>query len=231
MKKRTGFTLAEVLITLTVIGVVAAITLPSINSNTGAARSRALLKKGISTLNNAVMMNVANNEWSFADITEGGLTDANCKTARPSESRSMCALLNEALVGETYTGQGDNLGIGYTRHRDLENIFTGSSGALIGYRLSDGILIGITGYTSDHTCTESDEGFADDCGGFIDINGPKGPNTIIQCKDPAETKLINDEDYTECEVANNPNADVFPFVFYDSTVELASNAAKAFFNQ
>ena len=106
MKKRSGFTLAEVLITLTIIGVVAAITLPAINANTGAARTRALLRKGLTTLNSAVMMNVARNEWSFADITEGGLNDDDCKEARPIESRSMCALLNEAFVGETYTGHG-----------------------------------------------------------------------------------------------------------------------------
>ena len=80
------------------------------------------------------------------------------------------------------------------------------------------------------SCTESNEGFESNCGGFIDINGPRGANTVIQCLNPEETRLINAEDYAECEVARNPQGDVFPFIFYDSTVELASNAAKAFFN-
>ena len=54
MKRKFGFTLAEVLITLSIIGVVSAMTLPTLNANVGSARNSAALKKALSTLNGAV---------------------------------------------------------------------------------------------------------------------------------------------------------------------------------
>ena len=51
MTKRFGFTLAEVLITLGIIGVVAAMTIPTLISNTNGAKFRSQFKKTLSTLN------------------------------------------------------------------------------------------------------------------------------------------------------------------------------------
>ena len=48
MKKSAAFTLAEVLITLGIIGVVAAMTIPTLIANIKGARIRTQLKKGIS---------------------------------------------------------------------------------------------------------------------------------------------------------------------------------------
>ena len=56
MKKYYGFTLAEVLITLGVIGTVAAMTIPVIFSNVSGAQYRSKFKKAVSTLNQAGMM-------------------------------------------------------------------------------------------------------------------------------------------------------------------------------
>lgn len=50
MKKRSGFTLAEVLITLGIIGVVAAMTIPTLIQNTNSAKFSAQFKKSVSTL-------------------------------------------------------------------------------------------------------------------------------------------------------------------------------------
>ena len=54
MKNKKGFTLAEVLITLTVIGIIAAITIMIINSNIKKAEIEAKLKKAVSVLNSAI---------------------------------------------------------------------------------------------------------------------------------------------------------------------------------
>ena len=54
MKK--GFTLAEVLITLAIIGIVAAITIPSVIVNTQQNEFKTGLKKAVSVLNQAIMM-------------------------------------------------------------------------------------------------------------------------------------------------------------------------------
>ena len=58
MKKR-GFTLAEVLITLAIIGVVAAIAIPSVISNTQQQEFKTGLRKAVSVLNSAITMNMA----------------------------------------------------------------------------------------------------------------------------------------------------------------------------
>ncbi len=57
MKK--GFTLAEVLITLAIIGVVAAISIPSVISNTQQQEFKTGLRKAVSVLNSAITMNMA----------------------------------------------------------------------------------------------------------------------------------------------------------------------------
>ncbi len=68
-KRLFGFTLAEVLITLGIIGVVAALTLPSVIQNYQKKVTVERLKKSYSTLAQAVQMSVKDNDevetWSF----------------------------------------------------------------------------------------------------------------------------------------------------------------------
>ena len=59
MNKKSGFTLAEVLVTLMIIGVIAAMTIPSLMQNTAQQEFKAAYKKAISMLNQAVTLNYA----------------------------------------------------------------------------------------------------------------------------------------------------------------------------
>src|SRR5699024_983203 len=59
MKRLRGFTLAEVLITLAIIGVVAALTIPSVISNSQQQEFKTGLRKAVSVLNSAITMNMA----------------------------------------------------------------------------------------------------------------------------------------------------------------------------
>ena len=70
-KNKRGFTLAEVLITLGIIGVVAAMTIPTLMSNTGKAEFKTAFKKVISTVNQAVTMSVAIDYLDFGDAYAG----------------------------------------------------------------------------------------------------------------------------------------------------------------
>ena len=56
---KRGFTLAEVLITLAIIGVVAAISIPSVISNSQQQEFKTGLRKAVSVLNSAITMNMA----------------------------------------------------------------------------------------------------------------------------------------------------------------------------
>ncbi len=51
--RKLGFTLAEVLITLVVIGVIAATTIPTLINNTNAHEYKSALKKAVSGVNQA----------------------------------------------------------------------------------------------------------------------------------------------------------------------------------
>ena len=67
--KKFGFTLAEVLITLAIIGVIAAVTLPSLNANTAMASIGPKLGKAVSVFEQA-------NQALLSDRSVDGLTDA-----------------------------------------------------------------------------------------------------------------------------------------------------------
>lgn len=70
MKIKSGFTLAEVLITLAIIGVVATLTLPSLMTNSKEQQYIAAVKKGINTITEAVSLNVATDGFDFNDVEE-----------------------------------------------------------------------------------------------------------------------------------------------------------------
>lgn len=77
MRKSLGFTLAEVLITLAIIGVVAAMTIPSVIVNTNQQEFKTGLKKAVSVLNQAITMNIALENVSPADLTVNAYTNEN----------------------------------------------------------------------------------------------------------------------------------------------------------
>ncbi len=58
-QSKEAFTLAEILITLAIIGVVAAISIPSVISNSQQQEFRTGLRKAVSVLNSAITMNMA----------------------------------------------------------------------------------------------------------------------------------------------------------------------------
>lgn len=69
--RKLGFTLAEVLITLVIIGVIAAMTVPTLMQNTNAEEFRSGLKKAISGLNQALTLNYALEGLSAQDYNDG----------------------------------------------------------------------------------------------------------------------------------------------------------------
>ena len=67
---KNAFTLAEVLITLVIIGVVAAITVPSLMSNTNKKENIVRLKKAVSVINQALNRNKALYYYAYLSLTE-----------------------------------------------------------------------------------------------------------------------------------------------------------------
>ncbi len=223
-KRKKAFTFAEVLITLGIIGVVAAMIIPTLIANIKGARIRSQFKKGISTLNQAVRLNLANYDWDFGDIHDTNHVKSKCASANPESEQSICALLNASLTGKTLLVDGSPADF---YEKELSEIINSSvmnmtsTRAWLIYQLSDNNTIGIHGFTA--RCTEANG----NCVGFIDINGKQGPNKEIECLDTNKTKPIWDNNYEECIVKITGNTgDILPIAFYNSTVVPATNASK-----
>ena len=77
--KKSGFTLAEVLVTLMIIGVIAAMTIPSLMQSTAQQEYKAAFKKAVSMLNQAVTLNYALDGEDGTDFTGDGFFDLMTK--------------------------------------------------------------------------------------------------------------------------------------------------------
>ena len=94
MTKRFAFTLAEVLIALAIIGVVAAMTIPTFMANTAGAQFRTGLKKGITVLTQAASANYATEGYDFAG-TNGAYGAADTTTTPTSNFAGSAAISND----------------------------------------------------------------------------------------------------------------------------------------
>ena len=242
MKKRSGFTLAEVLITLGIIGVVAAMTIPTLIQNTNSSKFSAQFKKSVSTLSQAAIMGQAQYDIDF------GLTDAACNGTQSDAANEMlsgsatkltfCALFNSTLQGKTYWGTGSSVvdpksGGKYTWQ---SKVTLGDLGNYLVYSLADGSLFGFNknakacginpGEVVNNAMLTS--GKLKDCLGFIDANGTATPNKEVTC----ETGTTSLTPETPCMVPSGSKlGDIYPIVFHDGVVEPASNASKAVFTR
>ena len=207
MTKRFGFTLAEVLITLGIIGVVAAMTMPTLMNSTQGAQYKTAYKKALSAISQAVTLNVALDEWSFADATGTGDTYLVDKllSGRMNVVRTETGSTNiKDAKGATYqvavgSGGGQGVSSAVSIADDNTTLF-----------FNDGIMFTYT--STAKGCTE-----AAPCYGFIDVNGTKAPNKEVVC-DAAPT---NDS----CTVKSP--TDIYPVKYFDQSVLPTSVAAKA----
>ena len=72
--KKQGFTLAEVLITLVIIGIIAAMTLPSLLGGTNKQEIKTGLQKSISVLTQAITLQYALTGDDFSTLSSGSTT-------------------------------------------------------------------------------------------------------------------------------------------------------------
>lgn len=242
MNKKHGFTLAEVLITLGVIGIVAAMTIPVLISNTNGAKYRAQFKKAVSTMNQAALMSEAQFGYNFASTTEVCPSDRETAGAQhPEDAMSFCSILNGTLTGKTYYGKITNI---LVNKKNTSGSYTLNTRDTIpdnytdylAYALADGSIVAfhpdaqgcelpIGSRIRQAMFSGPDNGVdLSKCVGFIDVNGPTLPNREVNCS--SGTNSVDPG--SNCIVDNNANRllDVYPIVFHDTTVEPASGAAQ-----
>ena len=230
--KRFGFTLAEVLITLGIIGVVAAMTIPTLISNTNSAKFKSQYKKTLSTMNQAALMATAQYDLDFASLTASCGTTGG--TEKPDVTASMCALINGTLSGATYYSAASSIKIpGSTAAYAINGSPKVAAATFKAYQLADGSMVAFNDVTS---CTLEVGGditsLPTRCRGFIDVNGATLPNKEVSCSTAATTAIASTVG-SSCIVRNNATdmGDIFPVVFHDGTVEPITNAARYVLNQ
>ena len=250
MTKRFGFTLAEVLITLGIIGVVAAMTIPTLIANTNSAKFRSQFKKSLSTLNQAGLMAQAQYDFDYAGTDTACGADKAGAAQNPENVMSFCSLLNGTLTGQTMVGKPSNLkransgdASKVTAYKINNNTagYTFSLGntpnldAYVAYQLADGSIVAFPNNATGCTLelgqvvnSTALEGSLSGCIGFIDVNGTTLPNKEVTCGTAAASGIATNRLQTPCTVKNDAKhmTDVFPVVFHDATVEPASDAAK-----
>lgn len=244
IKVKYGFTLAETLITLGIIGVVAAMTIPTLIANTRSAQYRSTLKKTMSTLSQAARMSQAQYGFDFAGI------DAKCGQnggeEKPTTVMTMCSLLNGTLTGATYyddisklpmTKNNENKTYSLVEFPYFKRLYGANFLRLMqGYVLSDGVIVAFNknlGYSpcslpvgvpfKDTYQTGVDDSFMSDCVGFIDVNGTALPNKEVSCSSGS-----NSVKSKNCVVKNDAKhlTDVYPIRFHDGIIEPATAAAR-----
>ena len=238
MTKKFGFTLAEVLITLGIIGVVAAMTIPTLISNTNSAKFKSQYKKTLSTLNQAALMGTAQYDLDFASLTGTG-DDGTCDgTSKPDVSANICALINGTLAGSTYLPKAsvglNTTGADGTATKSYTTTGTGiPTNWDTAYQLADGSLFAFNKGATGCTLAVGGDVSALDakCQGFIDVNGATLPNKAVACGGGGKTSIAST--VGDCIVRNNAAdmGDIFPVVFHDGTVEPLTNAARYVLNQ
>lgn len=244
--KKSGFTLAEVLITLGIIGVVAAMTIPTLITNINSAKYKVQFKKVISTLNQAALLGQANFDLDYAATnSKCSIEDGDREVA--TEVFSFCSIFNSALSAKKYIGPltnlegysinlpeegalGNFIPVASAEDGDQYGAFDTTMSNYLGYTLSDGSLIAFHKDAINCALTDNElllsSGWMKDhpeCIGFVDVNGVTLPNKVVNCDDVDPLRLDNT---TACIVRSNPSnsTDVYPVVFHNTTVEPATPA-------
>ena len=180
LKKRAAFTLAEVLITLGIIGVVAALTMPALIANYQDKVAVTRLKKVYSILSQAYQKAY----YEYGEPTNWGLTDIGT-SGSDKDYQSSLTLFNVLGKGLTLSKTcGQNPGCFYDGYYKFSNGNSWQSFDTVRNRhkviTSDGVSLAFHGYSA--TCNANINNLSDACGLiYVDLDGPfRGKHTFGQ---------------------------------------------------
>ena len=174
--KSVAFTLAEVLITLGIIGVVAAMTMPALLSRNQERVTVTKVKKFYSVMNQALLMAIKDygyvDEWSFfeKDEDDNPMSDKFVSYIKPYLKLSKDCGGSSGCIGGQYYQLDGSPWANYASNKWYYQMI-----------LVDGSYLWIRTETSPNgmECTHSNSGTSNVCGLiWTDINGKQPPNTI-----------------------------------------------------
>lgn len=167
MIKRFGFTLAEVLITLGIIGVVAAMTIPTLMNQTGQLEFKTGIKKAVSVLNQAIIMNIALNSSDLSQAPAGQGAGSVYNMFMSNMNVVKTAAAADATLGTPFAA---NLGSNYILY------------------FNDGMAVSLSN-TAAACVAQTTAG----CRMVVDINGTRKPNILSTATNSTSNSGIADE--------------------------------------
>ena len=172
MEDKKGFTLAEILITLTIIGIVAALTIPTLINNINEAQYTAACKNAYTTLSNAISIIQSNN----GGIIHVGTANSNADTLKNDFCNVMTCTqtyVNNIYDQLNYADYNDPQTVTALQKIDILLLYADISVT----SLNNGSYVGFWTWTD---CSSlGTVGSAGICGGIlVDINGSTGPNML-----------------------------------------------------
>ena len=191
MNKR-GFTLAEVLITLGIIGVIAAMTVPTLMNNSTEIEFRSAFKKGLAALNQAVTMNVALDNVDFDSLTNTGVgsTTSDSLYALLANRMSTAKFLdsNDASRDACLLNIGEVAGVGSASAKAADG-GDGKGDGNVAMFFTDGSCIiwrQEYGVANKHPKASASP-FRQGIRAIWDVNGSKKPNRLSWCDSKASS--------------------------------------------
>lgn len=236
---KAAFTLAEVLITLGIIGVVAAMTMPTLINSTQGAQYKTAYKKALSVMSQAVVMNIALDDYDLSQTVAGTNTAAHENEVQTLYTlfKNRMNVVKTAISADFNTTNGDakNYAVTSVAGTDTDwpdvadhgGVFPVPTAGVIADStylfFNDGITFMFN--NTQQACAASTTTTVDAyCYGYIDVNGQKGPNRIVQCDNGTLSNDAKNDDKT-CTVSNP--TDIYPIMLYDQSIVPATAAGRA----
>ena len=193
--KKTGFTLAEVLITLTIIGVVATMTLPALMTNVQEQQAKTGLKKGLNTLTEAAQMTQAVDGFDYASLKVPSSDNS------AAEAQSLAGLLKARTQYDARKTYDKEL----TSNRVSSNMVDNGGNYVIFFRDGSAVSFSNSVQATNTNSQLAPDGLPVGFGVVYDINGEKKPNLLSNC---LGNTTINAKDATndttgDCSVKSN----------------------------
>ena len=195
--KKNGFTLAEVLITLAIIGVVATLTLPALMTNTQEQQARTALKKGINTLTEAAQMNQAIDGFDYSNLKVD---------TKSEESQSLYGLLAKRTnIDFRQSGECSESTATTETARVCKNAADDASKYVVYFRDGSSLIFPKNAASDKAGNNKSgvapnalqDDGLVYGIGAIYDTNGSKGPNVLSNCEGTVAGVTDREKDNTQ----------------------------------
>lgn len=216
--KKTAFTMAEVMISLTIIGLLAVITLPNRILGTRSKAYNTVFKSAYSQLEQGITnnTNVKKQPFVYVGGTKDKTTDSssNAKYTLDNYMKNNFDAKTVAVwspVADKYVTYTSTVsGVTTNDFKTIQKVYKLKNGAALLFPNASIEIMDATGCTQTNPCPV-----------YLDVNGSADPNTIVQCEGSTTTST----DLTvDCTIDVNSAYDMFPIFIKNERIYPATNA-------